>query len=280
VLTVFIIEANKPESHNHDFLKNIFLMAVFQQFSYFCKQSILSAIMFIKVGNLEQCEYKGIREMAAYGLHSDVFEIVNPFLKEGLRILDFGCGQGAFSQRLVDKGMIVDACDINTDQIKANVNKKITLDLNKEINPYSFPDKYDMLIALEILEHVQNPWKYLNDCLSLLKDNGIIVLSTPNISNFVSRLRFFMRGSLIAFEKPDLVHGHITPLSFIQIENMCDHLKLEILKKGNAGTVPIIHLSGFSLFSFLRNTILPLFYPFMSGPKNGRALVYILRKNG
>lgn len=236
--------------------------------------------MFIKIGNLKQLEYNGIQEMAAYGLHSDVFEMLNPYLKKGMHILDFGCGQGAFSQRLVDIGMIVDACDINTDQIKANVNKKITLDLNKEINPDSFSDKYDMLIALEILEHLQNPWKYLNDCLTLLKDDGIIVLSTPNISNFVSRLRFFMRGSLIAFENPDLAHGHITPLSFIQIENMCDHFRLEILKKGNAGPVPIIHISGFSVFSLLRNTILPLFYPFMSGPKRGRALVYILRKNG
>lgn len=236
--------------------------------------------MFIKIGNLKQLEYNGIQEMAAYGLHSDVFEMLNPYLKKGMHILDFGCGQGAFSQRLVDIGMIVDACDINTDQIKANVNKKITLDLNKEINPDSFSDKYDILIALEILEHLQNPWKYLNDCLTLLKDDGIIVLSTPNISNFVSRLRFFMRGSLIAFENPDLAHGHITPLSFIQIENMCDHFRLEILKKGNAGPVPIIHISGFSVFSLLRNTILPLFYPFMSGPKRGRALVYILRKNG
>lgn len=236
--------------------------------------------MFIKIGNLKQLEYNGIQEIAAYGLHSDVFKMLNPYLKKGMHILDFGCGQGAFSQRLVDIGMIVDACDINTDQIKANVNKKITLDLNKEINPDSFSDKYDMLIALEILEHLQNPWKYLNDCLTLLKDDGIIVLSTPNISNFVSRLRFFMRGSLIAFENPDLAHGHITPLSFIQIENMCDHFRLEILKKGNAGPVPIIHISGFSVFSLLRNTILPLFYPFMSGPKRGRALVYILRKNG
>ncbi|MDO9338952.1 MAG: methyltransferase domain-containing protein [Bacteroidales bacterium] len=236
--------------------------------------------MFIKIGNLKQLEYNGIQEMAAYGLHSDVFEMLNPYLKKEMHILDFGCGQGAFSQRLVDTGMIVDACDINTDQIKAKVNKKIALDLNKEINPDSFSEKYDMLIALEILEHLQNPWKYLNDCLTLLKDDGIIVLSTPNISNFASRLRFFMRGSLIAFENPDLVHGHITPLSFVQIENMCDHFRLEILKKGNAGTVPIIHISGFSVFSLFRNTILPLFYPFMSGPKRGRALVYILRKNG
>lgn len=236
--------------------------------------------MFIKIGNLKQLEYKGIMEMAAYGLHPQVFELLKPFLKPGMQILDFGCGQGAFSQRLIDAGMIVDACDIDTDQIKAAVRNKIKLDLDKANIADSISLKYDIVIAMEIIEHLQNPWKYIEDCLSILNENGIIVLSTPNISNFASRLRFFMRGSLIAFEKPDLAHGHITPLSFIQLENMFNSYKLEILKKGFAGDVPIFHFFGLSTFSLFRNTVLPLFYPFMSGPKRGRALVYILRKNG
>jgi 2-polyprenyl-3-methyl-5-hydroxy-6-metoxy-1,4-benzoquinol methylase len=235
--------------------------------------------MFIKIGNLKQSDYKGIPEMAAFRLHSDIFEILKPYLKEKLYILDFGCGQGAFSQRLIDLGMVVDACDINTDQLKANVNRTIELDLNKEIPPDKFPDKYDIILAFEILEHLYNPWKYLDDCLKLLKKGGIIVLTTPNISNFISRLRFFMKGSLLAFEKNDLKHGHITPLSFIQIENLCAHFNLEILEKGHVGPIPLIHIYELSRFSILRNTVLPLLYPFMSGPKKGRALIYILRKN-
>jgi 2-polyprenyl-3-methyl-5-hydroxy-6-metoxy-1,4-benzoquinol methylase len=233
--------------------------------------------MFIKIGNLPQLKYNGIQEMAAYGLHSDVFKMLEPFLNKEMNILDFGCGQGAFSQRLADKGMIVDSCDIDTDQIKARVNRKIKLDLNKEIRD-SIPGKYDMIIALEIIEHLQNPWKYIGDCLELLKDDGIIVLSTPNIASFPSRLRFFMRGTLIAFEKADLDHGHITPLSYVQLENMFDHFKLRILKKGYAGTIPFFHFFGFSTFSIFRNSFLQLFYPLMSGPKKGRALVYIMKK--
>lgn len=235
--------------------------------------------MFIKTGNLKQSDYKGIPEMAAYRLHSDIFELLKPYLKGKLYILDSGCGQGAFSQRLVDLGMVVDACDIDTGQLKANVNRKIELDLNSEIPAEKFPYKYDIILAFEIIEHLHNPWKYLDDCLKLLKKGGIIVLTTPNISNFISRLRFFMRGSLLAFEKTDLKHGHITPLSFVQIENMCDQFKLEILEKGHAGPIPLIHIYELSRFSLLRNTILPLLYPFMSGPKKGRALIYILRKN-
>jgi 2-polyprenyl-3-methyl-5-hydroxy-6-metoxy-1,4-benzoquinol methylase len=233
--------------------------------------------MFIKIGNLPQLEYKGIQEMAAYGLHSDVFKMLEPFLKKEMNILDFGCGQGAFSQRLTDAGMIVDSCDIDTDQIKANVNRKIKLDLNQEIRD-SISGKYDVVIALEIIEHIQNPWKYIGDCLELLKDDGIIVLSTPNIASFPSRLRFFMRGTLVAFEKPDLEHGHITPLSYVQLENMFDYFKLRVLKKGYAGIIPFFHFFGFSTFSIFRNSVIQLLYPLMTGPKRGRALVYILKK--
>jgi 2-polyprenyl-3-methyl-5-hydroxy-6-metoxy-1,4-benzoquinol methylase len=234
--------------------------------------------MFIKIGTLEQQEYNGIREMAAYSLHGDVFEILKPYLNEGMNVLDFGCGQGAFSQRLVDAGMTVDACDIDTSNIKAKVHRIIALDLNKKDIKESIPDKYDVVVALEIIEHLQNPWKYLDDSIQLLKPGGIIILTTPNISNFISRLRFFMRGTLIAFEKPDLNHGHITPLSFVQLENLFDQYQLEIIEKGYAGTIPLFHFYDFSIFSLFRNTILPLLYPFMSGPRKGRALVYVLKK--
>lgn len=234
--------------------------------------------MFLKFGELKPSDYNGIRVLAAYGLHEDIFRIMHPYLSSPKRILDFGCGEGAFSQRMIDAGMTVDGVDINTAQIKAAITDRYELDLNTADVSKSIIRKYDVVVAVEILEHLHNPWKYLNDCASLLNDDGIIVLSTPNISAFPSRLRFMMRGTMIAYEKTDLVHGHITPLSYVQLENMFDHFNLEILQKGYAGTIPFFHFFGLSLFSILRNSILPLLYPFMSGPKRGRSLVYVLKK--
>ena len=246
-------------------------------FVIFTVKQLKEITMFIKAGDLKPSDYKGIPEMAAWRLHSDIFTILERFLKGKSKVFDFGCGQGAFSPRLVDRGMMVDACDIDVSQIKAEVNRKIQLDLNREIPSGTFTTKYDVILAVEIIEHLQNPWKYLHDCSKLLGPGGFIVLTTPNISNFISRLRFFMKGALLAFEVADLKHGHITPLSFVQIENLCRSLSLEIVKTGHAGPVPLIHLYQVSRFTILRNTILPLLYPFMSGPKRGRSLVYILK---
>jgi 2-polyprenyl-3-methyl-5-hydroxy-6-metoxy-1,4-benzoquinol methylase len=236
--------------------------------------------MFVKAGKLQQEEYNGIQEMAAYGLHRGVFNMLKPYLKPGMKVLDFGCGKGAFSQRLIDAGMTVHACDIDTDQIMAKVSKKIKLDLNGSDITQIITEKYDVVIAMEIIEHLQNPWKYMDDCIKILNPGGLIVFSTPNVSNFVSRMRFLMRGTITAFEKNDLAHGHITPLTFVQLENMFSTFGLKIIAKGHAGDIPVFHFHGFSTFVLFRNTLLPLLYPFMSGPKRGRALVYILRKNG
>ncbi len=232
----------------------------------------------IKWGSLESTYYKGILEHAAHGLHRDVFEFAKPHLDTRHRVLDFGCGEGAFAQRLTDAGFHVDGCDLDTDQIKAEVRNKIKIDLNKPSFADNFSSSYDRVFAIEIIEHLENPWKTLRDILSILKDDGLLVLSTPNVSSFISRLRFFMRGTLLAFEKPDLAHGHITPQPYFQLEHIFHSLDLHIVKRGPGGPVPLFHFAEWSRYGLLRNTLLPLTYPFMSGPKQGRALIYILRK--
>lgn len=232
----------------------------------------------IKFGSFGNSHYKGMLERAAFGLHQDIYEFILPYLKKDSKVLDFGCGEGPFSQRLTDAGLEVDACDLDIDQIKAAVKNKIKIDLNKSSFAANFTRAYNMVFAIEIIEHLENPWKTVQDAVSVLAKDGLLVLSTPNVSSFPSRLRFFMKGTLLAFEQSDLNHGHITPLPYFQLEYIFKTLNLKIVKKGFGGVVPLFHFVELSRFGLLRNTIMPLLYPFMSGPKNGRALLYILQK--
>jgi 2-polyprenyl-3-methyl-5-hydroxy-6-metoxy-1,4-benzoquinol methylase len=234
--------------------------------------------MFIRFGRLKQKKYKGIAEKAAFGLHEDIARLSSPFLEGKSTALDIGCGEGAFSQRMIDAGLSLDACDIDVDQVKASVREKYQIDLNQPNFKNHFSKTYDIVFAIEIIEHIENPWKLVRDAASVLKEKGLLVLSTPNVSNFASRLRLFMTGRLLAFEKNDLKHGHITPLPYFQLEHLIDQCGFRILKKSHGGATPIFHFTNLSRFELVRNTILPLLSPFMGGPKSGRALVYILQK--
>jgi len=233
--------------------------------------------MLVKFGKFKQLPYKGIQEKAAYSLHEDIEKFIEPYIKSELSALDIGCGEGAFSQRMIDRGLHVEGCDIDTRQVKAALNTH-EIDLNQPDFTQKVKSRYDIVFAIEIIEHIENPWKLVRDASSVLKENGLLILSTPNISNFVSRLRLFITGRLLAFEKSDLKHGHITPIPYFQLEYMFDQCGYQIIAKSNAGKMALFHFTTLSRFEFLRNTILPFLYPLMGGPKDGRSLVYVLKK--
>src|SRR6218665_860995 len=104
--------------------------------------------------------------------------------------------------------------------IKISGINKIKAALNQPDFETKIPRLYDAVTALEIIEHIENPWKLIRDVAAVLKPGGILVLSTPNIASFPSRLRFFLRGTFIAFERGDLKHGHISAMPYFQMEYM------------------------------------------------------------
>lgn len=232
--------------------------------------------MIIKFGTYKPQYYKGILEKAFLNIHTDIFNNILPFLSKESMILDFGCGEGAFSQRLKDNGFHVHSSDIDKEQFKATVDKFIHLDLNKEQIADNFDIKYDVIIAMEIIEHLENPWKFIRDIKSILNPGGLLVLSTPNISNFSSRIRFLQKGTFQGFEANDLSYGHITTITPFHLENIFKSEKFEIKKKMELGKIPFFHFDNISLFVILKTIFIPISYFFMQGNKDSWCIGYIL----
>ena len=106
---------------------------------------------------------------------------------EGLKILDIGCGGGLISEpmtRLGAKVTGIDASDKNISVAKIHA-KKGDLEINY-IN--TSPEKlknfetFDVILNLEIVEHVDNVDLYINSCQKLLKKNGLMFTATLNRS--------------------------------------------------------------------------------------------------
>ena len=106
---------------------------------------------------------------------------------EGINILDIGCGGGLISEpmaRLGAKVTGIDASEKNINVAKLH-SKKSGLQINylntSPENLNSF-EKLDVILNLEIVEHVDNVNLYIKSCHKLLKKNGLMFTATLNRS--------------------------------------------------------------------------------------------------
>src|SRR5512135_2716132 len=104
------------------------------------------------------------------------------------RALDLGAGQGALSHALKLRGCDVTAADVNTSQFKAEGVPCARLDLNR---PLPFADRdFDLVMAVEVLEHLESPRAFLREIHRVLRPGGLAVITTPNIASLPSRILF------------------------------------------------------------------------------------------
>ena len=107
-----------------------------------------------------------------------------PMLK-GLEILDIGCGGGLISEpmaRLGGEVTGIDASEKNI-QIASLHGKKNNLKikyLNNSPEELNEKKKFDIILNLEVVEHVDNLDLYLQSCYNLLKKNGLMFTATIN----------------------------------------------------------------------------------------------------
>ena len=110
----------------------------------------------------------------------------NNFL-DGIKILDIGCGGGLISEPMTRLGGLVTGIDASEKNIKIAQlhSKKNNLNINyinkspEQLKDY---EKFDVILNLEIVEHVDNVNLYIKSCYDLLKVGGIMFTATLNRS--------------------------------------------------------------------------------------------------
>ena len=102
---------------------------------------------------------------------------------EGKRLLDVGCGSGSFVYLAKDKYEDLYGIDISKYRLvearKLGI-KTCRIDLDVDTIPYP-NDYFDTVTCLDVLEHLKDPRKVLNEIYRVLKENGQLIVSTPNI---------------------------------------------------------------------------------------------------
>lgn len=212
-------------------------------------------------------------------VHKKVYDLVRKYLKQPSKVIDLGAGQGAFSQRLEKLGHKVLAIDGDKKNWKLPQIDFREVDLDSDFaESIGSVEKFDAVVAIEIIEHLENPFGFIRQCAKLLKSGGLLFVTTPNVEAINSRIMFLVKGRMIYFdENATMRPAHITPVFTWKLNMALDEANFErihdeyILHSFNLGT--------HNLKGKLSGILSRLAYPFVKGNKNGESRIVAARLN-
>jgi len=173
-------------------------------------------------------------------LHGKIFERIfhNNRLKtvlkawnySGKKILDLGCNTGILLIPLTEKGFQVIGADISkVDIIKARkelLNKNLSTDLllvDGKQSPFK-ENSFDIILLIDVLEHINNAQEMINSIQKILKPGGVIIVTVPwkyhPVVKFSFIRKFFSSRKTID-DAPDI------PFTFSKIKEMFATFKLK-----------------------------------------------------
>ena len=217
---------------------------------------------------------------AAPNLHEECISLLKRIgLPAGATVLDVGAGEGAFSQRLIDEGFRVSAVDSRPGEFRPKAEFR-NIDLNMDFDS-KWADEFDSVVAIEVIEHLFNPRHFIRNCLRLLKNNGYLLVTSPNPENWLSRIRFLRQGRFLWFGEHDYRNtGHITPIFSWQIVQICEELSADLVSIHHTSNGPLLRWLGNGFLGLITNKTFYLgaLYPFMRGRRDGEVNIYLIRK--
>jgi len=199
---------------------------------------------------------------AAPGVHEKVLSLLTDEPRG--KVLDAAAGSGSLSRKLKNMGFEVVAADLNLDNFKATEINFQRVDLNKNL---PFPDNFfNYVICVEGIEHLENPFHLLKEFKKILCKGGKLILTTPNVLNIHSRIRYLFFGysdcfytEILKRRPADTYHllgQHINPIDFIKLKH--------ILKKNNFVLEGIFTNGGVLLYPggkiFLKPLVIPTLF--------------------
>ena len=216
---------------------------------------------------------------AAPNTHNRVWQLLNQYLPQaqGLKVLDVPCGAGLFAAKLQTLGMDVTGMDIaHVEPFRFDVSRRVLANANEGL-PFE-ATRFDALVAIEGIEHLENPSLFLRECARVLKPGGLMFLTTPNPDSFRSRRYVMFRGHHRYFHAVnDLVKdsGHLLPIDMIFFRGACARAGLEVVE------TTVNQIKGRNVFTELLRGLLTRKLPaYMRGPVPfyGEVIIYVLRK--
>ena len=153
-------------------------------------QNILEQEQIVKLyTNMEDDDYLSAATSRGQSNANQIDKYIKDYIKKDeISVFEIGVGSGGALHYLQDYGYKVKGLEPS----KALSDFAITkygLDVsNTSFEEYKVKEKYDVVIALDIIEHVASPNEFVAKMKKLVKEDGIVILGTPNVGSLVAKV--------------------------------------------------------------------------------------------
>jgi len=188
-------------------------------------------------------------------------EVIEKFAADfsKVKILDIGCGVGTMALYFTSLGAKVKGIDVSRRAI--DIAKEAKKQLNFKNISFSKKllqkgmGKYDLVLASEVIEHIENEKQFLSKISSQLNDGGLLYLTTPLKENCLYKLGFYK-----TFDKEV---GHLRRYTVASIQNLLQKNGFTVLEwrrvEGPLRNLLFTTRLGF-LIKFIRGPLVPIFH--------------------
>lgn len=186
--------------------------------------------------------FEGHEVYAPPGLRDAVARALTRHAPTSASILDLGSGRPLIS-RLRTEGfhritaVARDPALVGSpDEPTPNEPDALTLDLRGAFAA-ALEDRFDVVVSSEVIEHLPNPRRFLTEASQLVRPDGVLLVTTPNVSNWIGRLRFLLFGELRWFDAARATAlNHISPLTDAQMRLALASAGFEVAHADSVGS--------------------------------------------
>lgn len=168
-------------------------------------------------------------------MRSDVLPLIPDKTKS---LLSLGCGaaltEGKFRQTHDCKVTGIEIVPSEAESAQTRIDRCLTGSVERTF-PFLKNDTFDCILALDVLEHLRDPWAVLRQYVSLLSDDGVVIASIPNINHHSIRARLAL--DVFPYEPAGILDDtHVRFFTLTEIYKLFSSAGLKIIKTNSFKT--------------------------------------------
>lgn len=139
-------------------------------------------------------------EETMVGLHEWLVERALDGVSRSNGVLDLGCGSGAWLRRLRAAGF-TSLTGLDWDATPTSDGEIRIVRGDLEVKDLGLGDqKFGLVSLVEVIEHMHNPGFVLSHAANHVRDDGVVLVTTPNIQSLIQRFKYLVTGRFGHFD--------------------------------------------------------------------------------